>query len=702
MALLTILLSLNFFSGDIIQQDSVKQDSIAQVFMEAVEVIGKESSVSIKDGEVYVDLQDYIKNPNESALDVLRRIPGIEINEQTRLITYQNLPIRFKLNGVNQANMYEMLKSLPANLLKFMVTRRGELTGDRVDPENPILDIVLTKKRLEGFMGQLDGRALGSEYDGYKFDGNGNITLMSKRFTITSNEVFSYSQDYKKREFDSISYPTSGSYYINDRSVDGKNKNFSNNINISYLSETSHQLSLNFHNSKKLDNPNINQLNYSKSGLDSRSHQLNNQSNDYYSGNIKFQSNPAKKSNTQLSYGIIYYDQNVKNIYNNKYSDTTFHIIQQQLFSGTQHHANWITTYRGLKDKLIINFGATANISETKYNLENHDRIQVQTKYNEYSIIPQLNLTIILGKRNIITAALKEEYSFYKLCEYSGEQIKNDSWIFLPTVTWRYMPSSNYTSTLYLLTHTQRPSFLMLSPRKDYVSDRYFISGNPNLKPKDVYQLSWQQIWKQNIVLSVSLVKEKNTIVEMLVSDNDIVTQTHMNAIDIKGVKYNLKVPISFCEKKLKATFTADLDHYKISNLRNDFTPYRRTCLQGSGQIDISYQPNSRWYFMGAYHRKLYTRSYYSDMPSYEYSYYYAQYICGKKYNTTFSLMVTDPFNSSMANDIRYSHSAISVNRREPMYRSVQVGISWRFKGGKDFNRKINNTDANNEINRFK
>ena len=124
--------------------------------IEEVAVKGKRVPIQFKDGDWVINVENYIDKGTERTTDVLKKLPGIFVNEGSKQVTLNGKPVELQIDGRKQTITYELLKALPATLLNQIVlipNKRAEHDGDA---GTAIIDVKTKKKYIDGYIGSID------------------------------------------------------------------------------------------------------------------------------------------------------------------------------------------------------------------------------------------------------------------------------------------------------------------------------------------------------------------------------------------------------------------------------------------------------------------------------------------------------------------------------------------------------------------
>ncbi|MGL5683958.1 MAG: outer membrane beta-barrel protein [Marinifilaceae bacterium] len=684
-----------------------QQDSLVDryILMDEVYITDKYSGISIKNGEVEVDLQHFVKGTEESALDVLKRIPGIFVDDASKTITYHKLPIRFKLNGMNQSNVYVLLQSMPAHLLKTLTERRAELCGEEFDIKRPILDITLNKKQIEGYVGSVGGNYARTKFDGNRYTGNGYVMFMYKGLYISLTE--SYNAETKRGEmsYDSTWHINGGRYYANETFTDMDVRKWGNNINVAWNTKNAHQLSLNFNYTRDDDDPSSRINSFDAQRVRTEYLRANNYYRNYYSGNITYQTNRQKRAHTLFSYSYINNQTESVTDYLNRYQDTVVSFAQNQRFVGQQHYGNWKLVVKGLNNKLVLNAGASVNYGATDNSI-GYDRPSTllqtdKTDYKELNVMPNVSLTYTISKKHWLTARVRSEYTRFTLNEQNFDGVTDNSWLVMPDATWVFKPYANYNSTIRVASEWIRPSYTLLSPRVEYITDKHYKTGNSELEPQKLYQFVWQQTFKQQFVLILGMDSYRDIWKEVLLNrGNDVLEETNMNAINMWAANVEAQVSFSLANDKLNITLDGSYSIGRAYDIHPEVELRNREYGYSKVGIDIAYNPTEALSLTARCDAFSKVKACDDDRKAWLTHSLRAQYLCGKKRNVTLSMVMMNPFNDVYTQrQSQYINTIIYRNNYEPRY--IRIGLSWQFKGGKDMRRPVAREDVNREIQRF-
>lgn len=204
--------------------------------MEEVAVKGKRVPIQFKDGDWVMNVENFITPGTERAIDVVKKLPGMLVNEATKHIEWNGKNVELKLNGVAQPVTFELLKTLPPALLDQIILTPVKRADQDGSPDNAVIDIKTKKKHIDGFMGNMDGSYgidFGNTLPG-DTDGTFFVMLMKKNFYLNFLlQGYTYSED--EEATDSTWYGATQTSLASHQYIETKNQwATSTNLNLSW------------------------------------------------------------------------------------------------------------------------------------------------------------------------------------------------------------------------------------------------------------------------------------------------------------------------------------------------------------------------------------------------------------------------------------------------------------------------------------
>lgn len=680
--------------------------------MEEVAVKGKRVPIQFKNGDWVINVENYTDKGTERSMDILKKLPGISINEENKQIKLNGKDVELQLNGVPQPVTFELLKSLPSHLLDQIVltpTKRAEHDGPS---DHAIIDIKTKKKYIDGFMGNIDGSYGTYRKVGLPGESEGNffVMLMKKNFYLN---LMLHGEDNKGRRdiSDSTWYGATQTSLVRKQRIEGKNEWATiTNLNLSWDVKNGNRINANFYLFSKKEAPDFFTEEYAKNNIRNNYFRKNHEKRINPTGNIQYESSESLPFELKASYGYIGSYEDDRADYQNEYADTLadYYAYFYHL-TGRQHVFKLNTGKHFYNKKLFIGLGGNANLAKTTNDIRYEPATSVrQTEYFDYREkvgVGYLSLMYEWSKKGSFVVGIRAEYTKYTL-QLATVNLKgsNQYWNWLPSMGINLNISDKYNTSLALNSGMGRPNYNALTPQVTYVSDKFYYKGNPLLKPSKSFQLEWSNNLYRKLSISTGWQYTKDLYTTVLTDKgNEVTESSYQNCFDEWQAHVNLYYSLSFIEDRLRLSMNGAWYFGKYRNFRNDFVVprNRNTGLEGALNFDYWLTNNYRMKVFGNVRYSAYNKNFQTDIKGFAHANLGIRYRCTEKYPLYLTLRGTDIFNSSRKRITTYYNENIRYTQDARTWQGFQVTLSFNFQGGKDLKRREIDGDVNAEDKRF-
>ncbi|WP_417886474.1 outer membrane beta-barrel protein [Zunongwangia sp.] len=175
------------------EQDLGKiQMVIADNQLSEVTVTSTRVPLTLKKDTLEFNANSFTTRPNANLEDLLKKLPGVEINSDGEITVNGKTVSDIKVNGESFFGSDPKIatKNLPKEIIdKIQVsnkkTKSQEFTGKQGDPDNKSINITLKKEANKGFFGK--ATVGGGTDDRYALNGTGNFFKDDMRLSILAN-----------------------------------------------------------------------------------------------------------------------------------------------------------------------------------------------------------------------------------------------------------------------------------------------------------------------------------------------------------------------------------------------------------------------------------------------------------------------------------------------------------------------------------
>lgn len=647
------------------------------LMLDEVVVSSYKKAFSLVDGKIGVDVGRLSNNAADNVLDVLKRMPGVQVSKDG--ITMQGNNPLVVIDGVKQRlpieTLVNYLRSMPASNVEKIYLQTNALAENRLSQGGATIEIITKKKRLDGYsigstthgtQHRNQAYRVGTYLDMLGKYGNlsGNASLGYSRPSYISNKIEAYSSNSNQRERE-----------IKRKDCDLKNSYFGV-LNLTWAPKVLNG-SVNYFLSYYIDDvkDKSEEEYWLVKTLERTADRKETDWMDLLSTNIEYISADTLKNQFKASYGFLTglsdYEQSYSNSLGGVHSTT-------KNMEGYRHIIE--AEYKLKLPKLEFKVGTESFFSQMKestvQNTVNSDFVVNETIVGAYTsgnlrITPDLSL--YLGVRG--------EYSLYNY--QFRENLKTEEWSMAPFVLINWKATKNYSTTFNFTMRNDRPGYFSLLPGQTYNSDEEYSVGNPLLKPSMRYSLKSQHLFFKYFVVTFGATFDENLYGSTYNIDEHgiryIMPRNYADRLYFFG---SMSLPFSFFDGKLRGTLYLYGQNGRYSNiiseLDNSIINPQKT-WRSSGDIYISYQPNDRLgVYINPYYRTV-TKLLQKTIKGYSTMDFGVQYSFLKKKNLVMAVSVEDIFNQR-GSEVIYNYGGNLVKSIElPNTQSIRLAITYTF-----------------------
>lgn len=684
-----------------------------QYVLEDVVVKAKRAPLQYKNGDVIVNVENFIDSGTIRSVDMLRKLPGVFINEQNKQVLLNGKPVELQIDGRTQPLSFEILKALPPQLLDQVVlipNKRAEHDGDA---GNAIIDLKTKKKSIDGYVGSVDGNY--GMYRGIGMPGEAQgsffAMLMKKDFYLNLSIQTEANTD-EANVYDSTYYGSSKNYITNKMESSDRPWATLANLNLSWNVSRGHRISANLYAfSKKWDELTVTngfdqRRNLTRYDVKSTGKRWN------ASGNVEYESSDSLPFKLKISYGYIDAGENTQNTNQHSYPDDSRYVYD---YSGKQRGEQHIVKSDFRKtfadDKWTLNAGLKFNFGKTKddskYLPESENLNNELFHYSERIFTAYLSGGWRISQKIYANAGVRAEHTDYDLsAESTATNGDNRNWNFLPSAGIFFNLHRHYNTSLSLTSSIVRPIYNYLSSGEKWYNDRYYSRGNPFLQPQKDYTLTWGNTIFQKLNLNLSGQYTKDLFEQVLLDKGKEITEsTYMNCCDSWAATGNISLPMILCDGKFSFNLMGNGSYGKYKNIRNGFTiPSGRNRIANASASLYAEYWFSKQYRFKVYVTSEYTivsKSFQNDVKPYAYANIGVLYKCMKNTPLYIFAFANDVFNSNHMKMTSYYDANVRYFHPKEKSQGYFIGLSYNFHGGKDLKREGRKEDVNAVDKRF-
>lgn len=592
-----------------------------------VSIVATKKTIEMKDGMMIMNVENSPLTSGNTVLDLIKKIPGVFIDNQNNIILSGKGSVRIMINGqlqrISNDQLISILMGMNAELVSKIEIMRNPPVKYDSEGSGGLINILTKKTKIMGLSGSINSNInKGNYYRGsvdcnidyklnkvvifsnfgygnrifntdYKFNQTVNksdsITLLNQNgIQKTTQQLYHYSigTDYYLNKNNTIGFLVSGG--LTSAPVSNISRNDINGYNTYPYNYTtsSTQLSDNF------SNPNFN-IN-AEHKFDTLGSSLN-FSADY---------SDFKEAKNKLNENLFYNQNNIISQTEKTFKSNTnsrFQLFTQKL-DYTKKFKKGISIESGLKNTIIQNRNnyLFENKNIVTGNFENDYNISNNYKYLENIYAGYLNFK---KEYKIISFQLgsRFEKTIVEASDENSFRLNRNYFNFFPNISFDYHKSDKHNLQLSMSKRIDRPSYNDLNPFISY--DDYFTAskGNPLLIPQINYNASLTYVYNQTIYNTVGYTINKNNIIniDLKLDSTNLVTNTMKNIDSYAVFYYSLYIQkelYSWWNTSLSSdiytqTFKGNVNNTSFNRttiayqavLNNDFLLYKKFKLMING-----------------------------------------------------------------------------------------------------------------------
>ncbi|MGL5681952.1 MAG: outer membrane beta-barrel protein [Marinifilaceae bacterium] len=682
-------------------------------YLDEVKIQAERVPLQYRNGDIVVDVESFSDKSTVRGVDVLRKLPGVFVNEQRKEILLNGKQVELQIDGRKQNLSFDILKAIPVEALDQLVlipNKRAEHDGDA---GNAIINIKTKKSFIDGYVGSMDGNYGNYKDAGWPGEAQGSFFTMIMKKNFYLNFSFTTEVNVDKSEvYDSTYYGESNSYIINNQITAERPWATVTNMNMSWDVYRGHRINTNIYAfTRKWDKT-----------LETNAHDMFKDKTHYnatfsgtrwnISGNIEYETSDSLPYKLKLSYGYIDAGEDTQNKNTSIYSDRPTYMYElTSKPKGAQHIVKADFQKKDTYDKWALNAGVKANMGETndksKYTPSSETLMDQYLDYRERVYSGYLSGGLRVSQKIYASVGISGEFTNYDLKLLSTDTAdENNYWSVLPTASVSFNLHSNYNTSLSVSSAVGRPNYNLLLSSEKWHTDKYYSRGNPFLQPYKNYTMLWGNTLFRKLNLNLGGEYTKDFYNQVLLDKgNQITESTYLNCFDSWTAIANFSLPIGLLKGKLFFNFTGSGKYGRYSNIRNGFTlPEGRNLIaEASASFYFEY------WFTTKYRSKIYGSGEYSILSK---NFQNArepnshinigvQFKCLKNKPLYLIAFANDVFSSEQHKITSFYDSNTRYFHQKYKNQGLFLGLSFNFQGGKDLKREQSRDDANHENKRF-
>ncbi|MVT08697.1 outer membrane beta-barrel protein [Chitinophaga tropicalis] len=673
--------------------------------LQGVTVSAQKPFIERKDGATVLNVESSLAASGGSALDVLKRAPGVQIDKDDNIILKGNQGVTVMLDGkltyLSGEQLANLLKSLPAESISQIEIITSPSAKYDAAGKSGIINIKTKKGVITGINGSLNA---GGGFGRYGFyNAGGNLNWRTQRFNLfgTYNYAnrkffnsrlltrniegdepqFFSSSVYGNRNFINNSYKAGMDYFITQKHTVGvlvngyRNSFYANNWNRTDISSGRYPhrvldsiLNTFSTSNNRFNNTTVN-LNY-KGQLDTVGTEL---SVDADYADFKYQ----RRIHLRDSMYYVDHQQNVNPHAIRNFTVTAF-------------------TIKSIKADLVLPVNKTTKIeagfkgsfvktdNDLSYDsLQNGHYEHAVTQSNRFIYTEDVLAAYGIIKKNFkktdMQLGLRMEHTSsdgYSVTLQS--HVKRNYLNLFPSLSVDHTFSETHKLGLSYSKRITRPSYDDLNPFVYYLDKYTYFRGNPYLNPEYIHKGEITYTLKQKYILAAAYTLTKDVMLEYLDQNDETKVTTSYDKNFKRSYGYNVSM-------------TVPLDPFKWWNITNNVNlNYNKFDVQdsmvntGTSALGVSYQsthtftlPDNWKLELNGYYDSPFSWGIFKFKSSYAVGFGAQKSLFSKK--VTVKLNVTDFTNGEQFRGVaRYNNLDMNIHNRW-QNRRANLAVTWNF-----------------------
>jgi hypothetical protein len=668
--------------------------------LQAVNVTAQKPFIERKNGATVLNVESSLAASGGTALDVLKRAPGVQIDKDDNIILQGNQGATIMLDGkltyLSGEQLANLLRSLPSeNIATIEIITSPSAKYDAAG-KSGIINIKTKKTIITGINGSINLGAGAGKYGFYnaginlnwrteKFNAFGNYNNGSRGFFQTRYLARHIQGDvpqffelnaFNRRNFKNNNYKVGIDYFITTKHTVGVlvrgYDNAFNQDGFNYTPITSNgKLDSTLYAGttvrNKFSNTSFN-LNY-KGQLDTLGTEIS-----FDADWARFNDN----NHMTLTDSMAYVTNPVKNdhaILNRPVNEVTIRSAKFDLvlpFNKTTKIETGVK-YSSVKTDNNLRYDSLINGKYENAITQSNQFIYTENVYAAYAIFKKTikNTDFQLGLR-----AEQTKSDGYSVTLQS--HVKRSYLDFFPTFSLDQKINESHKIGLNYSKRISRPNYGDLNPFVFYIDKYNYFKGNPYMLPEYTHKAEISYTLKQKYVLALSYSQTKNVVLEYMVQDDTTKVTTYYDRNFERSYVYGV-------------TLTIPIDPFKWWNITNNingnynyFDIKDTTVNLTSSTFGLNYQtthtftlPDDWKFEINAYYESPFVWGVYKIKPSYAIGLGVQKQLMNKKLNI--KLNVSDITNrEQFRGSARFDNVNMYINNRW-QNRRVNLALTWNF-----------------------
>ena len=512
--------------------------------LQGVTVSAQKPLIERKNGATVLNVESSVAAAGGTALDVLKRAPGVQVDQDDNILLKGNKGVTVMLDGkltyLSGEQLANLLKTLPAESISQIEIITSPSAKYDAAGNSGIINIKTKKGIITGFNGSVTAGVGAGRYPLYnaglnlnwrteKFNVYGSYNYRDRNFfndrvlirNITGNEPQSFRTDlFAKKEFVSNNYKAGIDYFITPQHTIG--------VMVSGYENA-------FYNHQKSNTG----ISGAGGKMDSVLHSFNT-NNDHFNNtmvNLNYKGQ-LDTSGTEITMDADYAKFEYK--HNIHLNDTMFRVNDPDNYSpnGIRNNTFTAMTIKSIKTDLVLPFNKTLKLETglkgsfvTTDNNMLYDSLTLgkyqpavsqsnRFIYEENVYAAYATLKISLKKYDIQGGLRIEQTKSNGESVTLGTNVRRSYLDFFPSFSADHTFSESHKMGISFSRRIYRPDYDDLNPFLFFLDKYTFHRGNPYLKPEYTNNTELSYTFKQKYIATLGYSRTNNVMLEFLEPDS--------------------------------------------------------------------------------------------------------------------------------------------------------------------------------------
>lgn len=573
--------------------------------LQTVNVTGQKPFVERSEGKTILNVESSAVAAGNTAMDVLRRAPGVTVDKDDNLLLSGKQGVTVMLDGkltyLSNEALADLLKSMPAESISQIELITSPSAKYDAAGSAGIINIKTKKGQLTGFNGTVNAGFGGGRYLG--FNTGLNLNWRTKKLNVFGNLNWRDNQFYNTRELHRTTGGSVPMQFRQDVFQKGEFLNRSIKAGIDYSiteKQTIGVLVNAYSNAFWRDAPSATQIANKGANTDSVLYTGIKGNNRFK--NIAYNLNYKLKLDTSGSEFTVDADYaTFSNKMNTLLSDSTrilaTDIVSQRSALFTSPYTD--ITIKSIKADLVrtlnktskMEAGVKASFVDTE-NFMRYDSLQgnvfvpVLSQYDQFVYKEQVLAGYLIYKKqwkktDVVLGLRLEQTTADGNSISLKTRVKNTYLDFFPNSSIDHKFNDDNKLSLAYSKRINRPGYGQLNPFVFFLDKYTYFRGNSYLKPEYTHNIEMTYMFKQKFIGSVRYSRTNDMSDEYLIVDDEtrVTTSTEKNLGTQDNYSLNLTLPFDITKWWNSTNNIAVFyNQYKIKDPVKDFSTEQLAC----------------------------------------------------------------------------------------------------------------------------